>query len=67
MRHLFVLIFGLAVSTAVPAAAQLTDLFEDEDFQSSEIEQMQQREAERKKARRKKHKIHVHNCCSRRR
>lgn len=50
MRHLFVLIFGLAVSTAVPAAAQLTDLFEDEDFQSSEIEQMQQREAERKKA-----------------
>lgn len=50
MKHLFVLIFGAAVSATAPAAAQLTDLFGDEDFQSSEIEQMQQREAERKAA-----------------
>ncbi len=50
MKHLFVLIFGAAVSATAPAAAQLTDLFGDEDFQSSEIEQMQRREAERKAA-----------------
>ncbi len=51
MKRIFVFIFGVVFfSFSFRASAQLfDDLFEEEDFQSSEIEEMQKQEAERKK------------------
>lgn len=51
MKRVFVFIFGMMfLFSPFRAAAQLLDgLFEEEDFESSEIEKMQKEEAERKK------------------
>lgn len=51
MKRIFVFIFGMIIlMSSFQAAAQLMDgLFEEEDFESSEVEKMQKEEAERKK------------------